>query len=48
MPDAAFNSIVHLIVHAIGLFSSVFGGTFLEENRFPQTPSKDLWVSGTA
>ena len=23
------------------------GGTFLEENRFPQTPSKDLWVGGT-
>jgi len=23
------------------------GGTFLEENRFPQTPSKDLWIGGT-
>jgi len=32
---------------AIDVFRSRSGGTFLEENRFPQTPSKDLSVGGT-
>jgi len=28
-------------------FSSLPGGTLLEEKGFPQTPSEDLWVGGT-
>ena len=31
-----------------GTFPSAALGTSLEENRFPQPPSKDLWVGGTA